>query len=88
MLIPGGAAQQGRPVRKFRFGVRPAFQAARRLLKYAGSVRVQPVASIFRRKFVFFNGELGFVNHLARNVTGELTKRSKLVLQDPAKMAA
>jgi hypothetical protein len=57
-------------------------------LKYTGSVRVQPVASIFRRKFVFFNGELGFVNHLARNVTGELTKRSKLVLQDPAKMAA
>jgi hypothetical protein len=57
-------------------------------LKYAGSLRVQPVASIFRRKFVKFNGELGFVNHLARNVTGELTKRSKLVLQDPAKMAA
>jgi hypothetical protein len=28
-------------------------------------------------KFVIFNGELGFVNHLALIVTSELTKRSK-----------
>jgi hypothetical protein len=34
-------------------------------------------------KFVKFNGELGFVNHLARIVTIELIKRSKPVHTGP-----
>jgi hypothetical protein len=34
-------------------------------------------------KFVISNGELGFVNHLALTVAGELTKRIKQVQFEP-----
>jgi hypothetical protein len=43
----------------------------------------QGVTSVSGWKFVIFNGELGFVNHLARIVTSELTKRSKPVHHEP-----